>query len=509
MKKYLYILIITALVLMTFSALAANAADLTVTHASVGETYSAYKLFDVTNSGEAYAYYHTFSKAYASVNATDKTIDGAVKALATANPAYIELAQIGSTNKYIVKKTDNFTSANIASFLKERYSNGDFPASTITATASGTTTTAENRTEGTATLALTEPGYYFVTTTQGTVVSTDTFVNSAMSIEDKNGDPTITKKVTATTVINNGMNYRNEVIYQMDIAITPNLKNLEFHEFFPDGVTWKGNIGVYESYGITGSQRTLVKNTDYRQVTSNLQAGETFRIDFTESYLASIAGPDPTIVSVRCTGTLNDSATIGTGDTTNLNTAKITWGTNQHDEATANVKTGRIIFTKTGTGGAPLQGVKFRVYQMSSSTKQYLNFEQLTSAAIDSNYPGTIPYRLVGEGDTTTTNPAEATVLETDASGRIILNFLAKKQYFFEEIETKPGYQLATAPKTVTIDTAGGTATVTMTNQTGNILPSTGGVGSKIFITVGLLTMLATGVILAANRLMKKEDLYY
>lgn len=506
MKKYLYILIITALVLMTFSALAANAADLTVTHASVGETYSAYKLFDVTNSGEAYAYYHTFSKEYASVNATDKTIDGAVKALATANPAYIELAQIGSTNKYIVKKTANFTDVSIASFLRNRYSNGDFPASTITATAEGTTTTAETRTEGSATLTLTDPGYYFVTTTQGTVVSTDTFVNSALSIEDKNGDPTITKKVKSGS--STGFNFNNQVTYQMELKITPHLKNLVFWEMFPAGVTWTGAVGVYTSY-TSGSQNDRLTNTNpkkYDLVQSNLPDGVTFKIVFMQEYLDSIT--EDTTLIIICNGTLNENAAIGIGENTNLNRAKITWGNNQYDEATANVNTGRIVFTKTGTNSAPLAGVKFRVYQISNNTKQYLNFEHFTNSVAESDYPGTLPYRL-DDTTSTTTDASQATVLETDAYGRIILKLLKKEKYYFEEIETKPGYQLATAPKDVQITTAGATVTATMTNETGTRLPSTGGVGSKIFITVGLLTMLATGVILAANRLMKKEDLYY
>ena len=55
-KRYLAVFIALIIVLFSMPVLAAGTGTLTIDNATTGKAYSLYKIFDLTHSGDAYAY---------------------------------------------------------------------------------------------------------------------------------------------------------------------------------------------------------------------------------------------------------------------------------------------------------------------------------------------------------------------------------------------------------------------------------------------------------------------
>lgn len=126
-----------------------------------------------------------------------------------------------------------------------------------------------------------------------------------------------------------------------------------------------------------------------------------------------------------------------------------------------------------------------------------------------------------------TTNRDEASILDTDANGRIDLVGLDAGIYYLEETKTNDGYNLLDTPVqveikptyTVTGDecavaveyvvdgrSQGTSNTVGVRNSKGSSLPSTGGIGTTIFYIVGGILAVAAIVLLITKRRMSSAE---
>ncbi len=492
--------------MLALSISVANAADYTITvsNACNGETYYAYKLFDVTAQQNISAYAYTFTSSnYQSASADDATIDGTIKALETAG--YITVTRRGTSNVYNVAATSTFD-ANIADFMMTRFRNNKLPATTsANASATASNSTAQLNIGS-------NYGYYFITTTQGTMVIADTIAtgSSSLTVNNKNETPTVEKTVGAdyNDLKPNGhetlgISYADHPYFKVKIHLTKGLVNFSLHDQMETGLKLNAtsSITVFKTADLSTSQQ--VASTNYTLTTDSATEKTYFDIAFNQDYLDTIgdAGAD---IYVVYQATLTEDAV---DKRSHLNTATITWGHDPHTASdTATVTTAEIKLLKKGDNGEALNGVTFMVYKDDDMTNP-LKFVLLETSGVNKNV-----YRLdtsssgVTEVSTKPKNNTSGAFVDQD--GVLYLKLLSPGVYHFVETSTLDGYQLMTNAYDVTITSTDTVVTATVTNHTGTRLPSTGGVGSKIFITVGLLTMLATGVILAANRLMKKEDLF-
>ena len=102
----------------------------------------------------------------------------------------------------------------------------------------------------------------------------------------------------------------------------------------------------------------------------------------------------------------------------------------------------------------------------------------------------------------------------TDANGMIIIRGLdGDKTYTLTETATNAGYNLLDGPVTLTLvadnDTYSADPTSAQSNipnNSGTVLPSTGGMGTTLFYVVGGMMVLCAVVLLITKKRVGKED---
>lgn len=172
MRKLFTVLLALAMTLaLAVPAFAADTGSITITNPQGDHTYTAYKIFDVTYSGDHYSY--TISNA--------DPVFSAVKAYADVTANGLTLTPVGNTGKYNVSiDAAAFSAASFAQYLKTK----------VGSLGTGTAFTQVGDTVKASGLAL---GYYFVSGTSGTVCELATAKN--IEIRDKNEVPEIKKDV--------------------------------------------------------------------------------------------------------------------------------------------------------------------------------------------------------------------------------------------------------------------------------------------------------------------------
>ncbi len=114
--------------------------------------------------------------------------------------------------------------------------------------------------------------------------------------------------------------------------------------------------------------------------------------------------------------------------------------------------------------------------------------------------------------------------IATDADGMILYKGLAAGTYILTETDTVDGYNMLTSPITVTItpdaenpeeytvtitgdgaSIADDSIVITIENNSGTLLPSTGGIGTRIFYIVGAILVIGAGVVLVPKRKVDAE----
>ena len=110
------------------------------------------------------------------------------------------------------------------------------------------------------------------------------------------------------------------------------------------------------------------------------------------------------------------------------------------------------------------------------------------------------------------TDKTQATSKTTDSNGAASFDGLADGTYYLEETAAPAGYNLLDNPVSVTVNGANVTAadlsslTVTekVANNTGSLLPATGGTGTTVFYVIGAALALGAVVLLVTRRRMHK-----
>lgn len=469
MRKLFTVLLALAMTLaLAVSAFAAaDTGSITITNPQGDHTYTAYKIFDVTYSGDNYSY---------TISDTDAAFS-TVKAYADVAANGLNLTAVANTNKYNVSIGAGFSAASFAQHLKTN----------VGSLGSGTAFTKVDNTMKASGLAL---GYYFVSGTSGTVCELATAKD--IQIRDKNEVPQIEKTVNdddGTVEIGQVLTYTitgkvpsttgyTEFTYQVTDTMT---EGLTFNE---DVKVTIGGTDVTNAATITNKANGFVASVNMKDYQDQIDA--------------------PVVITY--TATVNEKAIQRDTET---NTATLKYSNNPADNTSfeestvvVDVFSFNIVINKYATGNenTKLEGAKFVLKK--SANGPYYKYDAAT--------------KIVSWVDA----KADATEVTTGADGTARFDGLEAGTYSLEETAAPAGYNQLAKDIIIVLDKTGSATingaastlgdarslTAGVANSTGTVLPETGGTGTVIFVALGALAVICAGVFLVTNKRMSKES---
>lgn len=532
-------LAVMILLAMSSVAFAEDSFTITIDNAVAGETYSAYKVFDVTYDNPVTSAPTvieqtgipgspddtSFYTAYSYTIRNDSTFWGdLIEGVTPTNGEYrltlfglnfIPTTTEGIYNVMPIDETVGVTATQaqaLAVFLATKLS-GKIPVATAEATAE--TVSFNDYATGKLELDVTAAGagYYFVDTTTGSLCSLDTTEPNA-TIREKNSIPSQTKKVSdvvdgtfgedVTIKIGDTAFFKIEVTNSrgtdkaiivhdiMDSALT-----LDLNSF---AIKIDGSDVARENYTIKYSSSAVVKNATEagdKVSSATLSDGCTFEIIFKDSFIQDLAKNEVEndVIVITYEAELNENAS--TADLFQKNKSHIEYSEQNTVETVVTVKTHEVDVVKTDGSNKLLDGATFNLFDAATGGNKY-NLVKVEdgkyrlAVSTDSSYAGKLM-------------PKE---------GKLTIIGLENGTYYLEEVDHPDGYNPLTERKDFVIINANNSAQIDGTtytqggvhviNKSGTELPSTGGIGTTIFYVIGGLLVVGAGVVLVSRR--KSQD---
>ena len=466
-------------------------------------TYTVYKVFAATTDGTAISYKSLDGTAPEgfTVDDANNVYLGTVSDSATGATGEFAI-QVSGATKYITPTTaSELTAAQIAAIAAYT---GKVEVGTVTIT--GTTAT---------TVTVPDFGYYYISTTTGTVVSIDSTHKSA-DVADKNTVPKVDKKITgATSIDENGKKalaqVGTDVTYTAEITVGTGAKGYIFHDTMETGLTYKNDVKVY-----IGETEVAATNYEINKEGDKL-ATDTFSVSFKDDYTKTLASG--TVLKVVYSATVNDDAI--TVDPLN-NTCYVSYGDKNSNNKTptseADVYEAKFTVTKKDGNGDPLEGAGFVISRAAGSTVPNPDYDADAAAEQGDAYtvPATITtttteyYKIEGKVVSWVTDIEQATEYTSNKDGEVqAFTGLANGTYTLVEKTVPTGYNKA-ADYEFTIaehnyEASNLEQSTEVINNQGSTLPSTGGIGTTIFYVVGSILVVAAGVLLITKKRMSRE----
>ncbi len=514
----------------------AGSGSITVENALSDKTYNAYKIFDVAyadNAGTAFAYTIKSDSPWVS---TVQTYAG------TAGNGLTLTAVPGTNTTYSVTTTSSFSAAKFAAALKTAY---DGMSTKPTATA--VTYNPSTKKASASSLSL---GYWFVTTTTGTLCNLTTTKPSA-TIYDKNivdfektvdiGDHTVevgqTVNFTITGKVPDATGYTGYT-YTVEDEMTAGLTlNEDVKIVFSDGTTISVIVGTAAA-GETAYAGTVpaAPTVTYTNGTAP-QTKKKFSVTFDMTKWQAYKNQN---IIITYSAKVNESASIRSVET---NSATLTYSNDPASSASTGTITDteklysfNVVIDKyvNGAISTKLSGAKFVLYKTVTDTS--------TTPATNTNYyyhydttnkqVSWVAESALSDGTHTGVEPNAATnitTIETSESGAAEFDGLKAGTYQLLETKAPDGYNLLTAAvpvvltatpatgsdyalaatvggKAATIsNTDGNDVTAGIANSAGTELPSTGGIGTTIFYIAGAVLVIGALVLLIARKKANKD----
>lgn len=544
-KKLLALMV--ALVMMSAVSITALAANITVSNAVEGEKYTAYKIFDVTTSGsgnsKTYAYTMKTTSPWVSVvqNYRVKEPDVIGQTSEKERAVFILNASTSDPNKYVVTintYTDSDgntvslfgTGADAAAFAQ--YLAANIPESGLAKNTDYFEETAVKSSDAdgnaaTASFQDLTSGYYFVTTSLGTLCALNTNADD-VNIEEKNSVPALEKKILVSQTENGSTTERqvdsttasigDTIKYQITVTDGKGTdKQLVVHDVMDPGLSLvlkNDNALAKDDFTVVALDKDNKEITMGTDCTWSAAVGSesgdgvtvcTFEITFSNQYISKLSETDKVVITYCAK--LNENAEIATA--TNDNTAWLTYSQQSSKKDTVTVKTYQVDLVKTGveneSGSYPvLNGAKFKLYDAKTGGNE------IGLMKVEDEDGKVLYYRPVLDDETA----AEIELGEATIKG------LGNGTYYLEETKAPTGYNGLTEREEFTIKDAnlvnekaennvytrvhnGDKDTgVQIINKAGSLLPSTGGMGTTIFYVIGGILVVGAGVLLITKRRM-------
>ncbi len=520
-KKMLSVLVALVMVLgmntMVFAA--SEGMTITVNPAYSGETYTAYKVFDATyveplEGEETVDVSYTISSDspwYAQVNAANSVFT------LTAIPNMENTYQVTIAN-------DDVSGADIVAALKTVPQGAEAAATVTIPEDYDPETGASVETSVNLDVSASGAGYYYVTTTMGTVVSIDSATPS-VTVEDKNIPPSTRK--TVDEVSEESVENHKTVNYELDIDHVAGNKKLVLHDKMDvssEQVSYTFDYSTMVVQLIDGSQTTtMIKDTDYVVETEDLEDECDFHVVFTvygvDYDFSSCSDEAYVEVTIKCE--LDALGAEFSNDEFEIpNHTFVTYGNGGRSVyAVADLyEYGFEIYKYDGSSEVPLADAHFSLSNASGQTAYFTVENQVVDGNGDTVEKHM--YLLEGWGEVPAGSDYTSDLV-SDSNGYILIEGLEGSvegtTYTITETQAPDGYNLLTefTNITITVDpedessfTVNGSAShvVNIENHAGSILPGTGGMGTTIFYIVGIILVCGAAVVLISRRRMHSAE---
>lgn len=461
------------------TAFAAGSGSITVDNPITGASYKAYKIFDVVYNTGKTAYSYTISSS----NKWFSTIQGYAN---TASNGLTLTASASDSTTYVVTTTDDFSAPSFADALKKA----------IPSEAVGIELT-EKTVDGKAVKEATnlDLGYYLVVGTNGAVteaLANLTTTNPSVTIHDKNDMPF--EKTDDTTSADVGKTVNYTITGKVPDYTGFTTYTYLITDTMSDGLTFKKDVKV--SIGGTAiNAETVASWITYKPAAEGATGFELTIPVMNYTIGAEIEVTYSAVVNEKAIAKIstNEAVLKYSNDPTNNQTFSET----TPDKET--VYSSKIVINKyeTDKETTKLAGAKFVLYKevtadgATEATKMYYKWND-TNKKVE-----------------WVADKSQATSKTTDENGVASFDGLADGTYYLEETEAPAGYNKLTQPVEVTVN--GGdtesklSVTAKVANNTGALLPSTGGMGTTIFYVLGSVLVLAAVVLLVTKKRMSMK----
>lgn len=353
-------------------------------------------------------------------------------------------------------------------------------------------------------------GYYVIESTSGTACAIAT-TNPSVTVDNKHSNPYVNKVIETggkkfDNNKKNSVNLGEFVTYKTTIYVKPGAKNYVLHDemnshlefcHFQD-VSGNGNRKFYANKKDGTSDYIITP--DVVNGTEGPKEGCTFHVEFTkkfyDTYQEAIDRGELTEIYVTYVAKVKDDAPI---NKPMKNTTWLTYGENSKTEKseTETYTYGIPVFKYTGND-VGLAGAKFILSTKSDVTEN-------NALKFDPNVPS---YRYTinqetGNGTTTLESPDGG-----HFTGHFTIEGLEAGTYYLKETEAPKGYNKIQRSIKIEILSDGSIKVndeaiigdVKVLNNTGSLLPSTGGMGTTLIYVVGSILVLASGIVLFSKR---------
>lgn len=516
MKKILATLVAVVMVMaLAVPAFAASSGSIKITNATKGATYEAYKIFDATANGDAVAY----TTNEAGKNIIENSTDAPFTVAKTAD----------SSGNYAVTRNNDAIDADVVTWISKNYKSFS---------SSGTEGTFN---DGSGTYVITELdyGYYYVTSSVGTVISIDTVTGTTKEIKDKNTqgpnapskdiiEKDETGEVLSSAKTNDakvGTTESFRVSYNATNWVTEgsgeNVTTTQVKNFYIKDTPTGLDIDV-DTVKVTVNGKTLTNTEGNTAYTATKDNNGTLIITIpwvddenNESLYNPISDEDATTTNVNIPVVVTYDATITADAATQVATNEVHIYYNHDSSSTTDevevtdpddppettTYTYKFQLNKTD-GTSPLKGAKFELHDGGTPV-----------AFVVEN--GT--YRLATEEEASSDGTTTTATIDMTENTTVYITGLDNKTYTLKETKAPDGYNLAADTtigsnnssetyKVVAVNAESyGEGNVTVENRAGTTLPTTGGIGTTIFYALGAILVIGAGVALIVRRRMNSE----
>ena len=439
---------------------------ITVANPVEGQTYTAYKIFDVIYDDQNH-----YSYTIGSSNPWYDTVN----TYAATEGNGLTLTQVNGGDTYVVTTGNGFSAPDFAAALKKAI-NGK----------TGKTLSGD---AGSVTASGLELGYYFVASASGALCNLTT-TNPTVTIHDKNDMPF--EKTADKTDVEVGQTVNYTVTGKVPDYTGFTSYTYKVADTMSDGLTFKKDVKVT----VGGTDVTTACTVTYD---ANENANS-FTVTVPVLDNKYTIGAE---IKVTYSATVNEKAIAVVSE----NKAELTYSNNPTNSTETTKKPPEIVEVYSSK-------IVIDKYEAGKEDTKLPNAQFVLYKEVISETGSSTLYYKWNETDKKVewvTDMTAATVKTTDDSGAASFDGLANGDYYLVETKAPDGYNQLTEPHKVTVagsstDTTKLTAIAKVANSTGAELPSTGGVGTTIFYVLGAVLVVGAGVLLVTKKRMNRNE---